>query len=126
MHETEPLYFREFRKHFDNKIDSSINDLILTMTDTMITKEEFEEGLDEIRKDMATKEDIKNMATKEDIKNMATKEDIKNMATKEDMKGIHEHIGRYEVRAQNIEQILLQDHKPRIASLEQAFLTPKP
>ncbi len=117
MHETEPLYFREFRKHFDNKIDSSINDLILTMTDTMITKEEFEEGLDEIRKDMATKEDIKNMATKEDIK---------NMATKEDMKGIHEHIGRYEVRAQNIEQILLQDHKPRIASLEQAFLTPKP
>ena len=31
---------------------------------------------------------------------------------------IEGHIGRYEVRAQNIEQILLQDHKPRITELE--------
>jgi hypothetical protein len=44
--------------------------------------------IDELRVNMATKEDIKNMATKDDIKNMATKEDIKNMATKEDIKNM--------------------------------------
>jgi hypothetical protein len=41
-----------------------------------------------------------------------------NMATKDDVKEILSHIGRYEVRAQNIEETLLQDHKPRIANLE--------
>jgi archaellum component FlaC len=37
---------------------------------------------------------------------------------KEDIGEIEKHIGRYEIRSQNIEQILLQDHKPRIIELE--------
>lgn len=37
---------------------------------------------------------------------------------------INGHIGRYEIRAQNIEKILLKDHKPRIAELEKlAFVS---
>ena len=35
---------------------------------------------------------------------------------------IEGHIGRYEVRSTNIEQILLQDHKPRISALEKEAL----
>ncbi len=31
---------------------------------------------------------------------------------------IEKLVGKYEVRAQNIEDILLKDHKPRIAELE--------
>lgn len=34
---------------------------------------------------MATKQDIANMATKQDIADMATKQDISNMATKQDI-----------------------------------------
>ena len=68
---------------------------------------------DEIEEKMVTKEEL------EDIKKiMATKEDIRDMATKHDIKEILEHIGRYEIRTQNVENILLQDYKPRIADLE--------
>jgi len=40
---------------------------------------------------------------------------------KESIGKIEGHIGRYEVRAQNIEAILLEDHKPRIKELEEVF-----
>jgi hypothetical protein len=115
MNETQPQYFKEFHNdfmefkkhvdkrfdHLDNKIESEINGLALIIKDTV-----------------ATKEDIKDMATKEDIRDMATKEDIKDMATKLDVKEILAHIGRYEIRAQNHEHTLHQDHKPRIRELE--------
>ena len=38
------------------------------------------------------------------------------------MEKIEAHIGRYEIRAQNIELILVEDHKPRIKSLEDLVL----
>jgi SMC interacting uncharacterized protein involved in chromosome segregation len=38
------------------------------------------------------------------------------------MEKIQAHIGRYEIRAQNIELILLEDHKPRIKNLEDLVL----
>ncbi len=100
MNETEPLYFKEFKKHIDVKIETSFNELAIIIKDTLVTKD-----------------DIKDMVTKEDLE-YEINEIKREMATKDDIKGIHEHIGRYEVRAQNVEQILLQDHKPRIADLE--------
>ena len=39
----------------------------------------------DMKSNMATKDDIANMATKDDIANMATKDDIANMATKDDI-----------------------------------------
>ena len=41
-----------------------------------------------------------------------------NMATKADVEKILKHIGRCEIRAQNNEEILLRDHRPRIKDLE--------
>lgn len=43
-------------------------------------------GFDEVRDEMATKEDLKRLATKEDLRHFATKEDLKQFATKDDMK----------------------------------------
>ena len=129
--EKTPQYITELKtdliKHFDSKIESEINSLAQTIYRTVALKEDIK---DMVRKDdiknMATKDDIKNMATKQDLEairnDMATKDDIKeiwdNMATKSDVKEILSHIGRYEVRARNIEEILLEDHKPRIIDLE--------
>lgn len=132
MNEIEPQYFREFRSDFrvfkediDKKIDSSINELAIIIYETVALKEDL--------KDMATKDDIKdiwdNMATKQDVKeiwdNMATKDDIKEikeeMATKLDIDKVHKVIGSYEVRSRNIENILLEDHKPRIIDLEKTI-----
>ncbi len=45
------------------------------------------------------------------------------MATKLDVKEILVVIGSYEVRSQNVEQILLKDHKPRIIDLEKEVFT---
>lgn len=139
MNETEPLYFTKFREHIDQKfethvpqyfkdfqvhidkkiesevnglnkkIESEINSLAIMIKDNFVTKDEFEDGLNEIRDTMATKDDIKDMATKDDIKDMATKNDIRIVI---------EHIGSYEIRALNVEKILNQEHKPRIIDLE--------
>jgi hypothetical protein len=137
---------KDLISHFDDKIEKEVGSLAAMTADQfrlidsrfeeMATKEDLVNFVtkDDI-KNMAIKDDIKNMATKDDIKNMATKDDIKNMATKDDIEEIKNemltkeeykegqklilaHIGRYEIRAQNIEEILLQDHKPRIADLE--------
>lgn len=148
MNETEPLYFTKFREHIDQKfethvpqyfkdfqvhidkkiesevnglnkkIESEINSLAIMIKDNFVTKDEFEDGLNEIRDTMATKDDIKDMVTKQDIKDMATKDDIKDMATKNDIRIVIEHIGSYEIRALNVEKILNQEHKPRIIDLE--------
>ena len=93
---TEPRYFKEFKKDIKKHIDGSINELAVMIKDTV-----------------ATKDDIQEIWA-----NMVTKDDLKNFATKEDVKEILSHIGRYEIRAQNIEDIILQDHKPRIKDIE--------
>ncbi len=102
-----PQYFKDFQVHIDKKfnamdtkIESEVNGLAVMIKDNFVTKDEFEDGLNEIRDTMATKEDIKDMATKNDIRIVI------------------EHIGSYEIRAKNIEDILLKDHKPRIIDLE--------
>ncbi|MDO8430561.1 MAG: hypothetical protein Q7S72_01055 [Candidatus Taylorbacteria bacterium] len=127
--ETTPKYILDLKSdiisHLDKgfeivhkRITGEINELGLMIYKTVVLKEDL--------KDLATKDDIKeiwdNMATKDDIKliwdNMATKEDIKNLATKADTDKILTLIGSYEVRSKNIEEILLEDHKPRIVDLE--------
>jgi hypothetical protein len=116
-----PRYFIEFRKHFDEKIEKEVGSLaISTANEFRLIREEMatKEDIAEIRKEMATKDDLKNLATKDDIKDMVVKDDIANMATKDDIKEVLSHIGSYEVRALNVEQILLKDHKPRIVDLE--------
>ncbi len=132
-------------KHLDSSLDVlaiTIYNTVVLKDDVkdMVTKQDIKDMVVKSDiKNMATKDDIKNMATKQDIEavrsdmatkddirkiwdNMATKEDIKevwdNMATKSDVKEILSHIGRYEVRARKVEEILLEDHKPRIIDLE--------
>ena len=85
---------------------------ITIIKETMATKEDI--------KDMVVKSDIEDMVRKSDIEYMVTKEDIKDMATKQDIKPILTLIGSYEVRAKNVEDILLQDHKPKISELQKA------
>lgn len=109
-----PSYIKELKEdlilHFDAKIEQVVSREVGSLA--AMTAKEF-------RRIDARFEAIEStMATKEDIKDMATKEDIRDMATKSDMKEILAHIGRYEIRAQNTEDIMLQDHKPRIADLE--------
>jgi hypothetical protein len=97
-------------------------DDISRIWDTMATKDDIAK----IWKSMATKDDIEqiwsSMSTKDDIAliwdNMATKEDVKTLATKADFEKVYTLIGKYETRASNVEDILLEDHKPRIVDLE--------
>jgi hypothetical protein len=42
------------------------------------------------------------------------------MATKDDIEKIHAHLGRFEMRFQKIEDIVINDHRPRIQNLEKA------
>lgn len=113
-----PRYFKEFEVHFDKKIESEIDSL------AAMTAKEFRridtrfEKMDRRMDGMATKEDIKDMVTKDYIADMVTKHDIGDMATKTDVKEILSLVGKYEVRALNVENILLHDHKPRIKDLE--------
>jgi muconolactone delta-isomerase len=138
MPETEPLYFKEFKNsfkefrseflefkvHIDKKIESEINGLALIIKDTVATKQDIEDirgEMKEMSDEMATKSDVKEI-----WQEMATKSDVKEiwqeMATKSDVTKILAHIGKYEVRTQNNEEILLQDHKPRIINLEKKAL----
>ena len=52
---------------------------------TLEMLEKLNSQLNDMKANMATKEDIANMVTKEDIANMVTKKDIANMVTKEDL-----------------------------------------
>jgi len=126
--EQTPTYIIELKDDLVKHIDTSLSDFMATIYKTVALKEDvvsIREDIVSIREDvksMATKEDIKNMAMKDDIAliwdNMATKEDIKTLATKHDFDRLYNLVGRYETRAQNIEEILLEDHKPRIVDLE--------
>ena len=75
------------------EVKTTLRQEIEEIRKNMATKEDLKglatkEELEEIKRVMATKEDIKDMATKEDIKNMATKEDLKGLATKDDIKNM--------------------------------------
>ena len=50
-----------------------------------IQVEGMQTEINDIRSNMATKEDLSNFATKEDLSNFATKEDLSNFATKDDL-----------------------------------------
>ena len=41
--------------------------------------------MQEMKTNMATKQDLENMATKQDLESMATKQDLESMATKQDL-----------------------------------------
>lgn len=97
MQENEPQYFKEFKNCIESSIDdikTSINDLAVSIKDTVATKSDIsdlEYELSLIRNEMATKQEVHEMLV---------------------------HIGRYEVRSQNTEDTLHNDHKPRIIDLE--------
>lgn len=105
----EPKYFKEFREHVDGKF------------------KEIKEGLDESTKlidDLAliTLNQYISLDNKIDRIEDSLSDEIseirREMVTKKDIEPILKHIGLYEMRAKNVEEILLQDHKPRIATLE--------
>ncbi len=133
-----PTYIIELKNDLVKHIDTSLSDFMATIYKTVALKEDIV-SIREDMKNMATKDDIariwNTMATKDDIAkiwntmatkdeialvwdNMATKEDIKTLATKKDFEKVYALIGKYETRASNIEDILLEDHKPRIVDLE--------
>lgn len=107
MNETTPNYIIELRDHLDKKIEKEVGDL------ANITAKSFAD----IEKRMATKEDT---ATKSDVGDLEYELSVvrNEMATKEEVREILSHIGRYEVRAQNTEAVVHEDHKPRIVGLE--------
>ena len=114
MPEKEPLYFKKFREHFETheplyfkKFKEEFNDFV------DITAKSF----DSIEKRMATKEDT---ATKSDIGHLEYELSLirNEMATKQEVHEMLAHIGRYEVRSQNAEDTIHNDHKPRIIDLE--------
>jgi hypothetical protein len=129
--------------NLDTKIEINFKEVKQDIEDLAIVTAKNVKDIEKIyyklENEMATKEDIRDMVTKENIKDMVrqsdiadivrksdieymvTTVDIKDMATKQDIKPIINLIGSYEIRAKNIEDTLLQDHKPRIADLEKAI-----
>jgi hypothetical protein len=136
--EKTPTYIIELKNDLVKHIDTSLSDFMATIYKTVALKEDIvsiredmknmatKDDITKIWNTMATKDDItkiwNTMATKDDIAlvwdNMATKEDIKTLATKKDFEKVYALIGKYETRASNIEDILMEDHKPRIIDLE--------
>ena len=111
MPEQEPQYFKEFRKHFDKKIDDAVERLAIS------TKKQF----DFMDEKMATKNDINEilitMATKDDIKQIRS-----TMATKDDIARLEGKIDGLENKFDRLEGIVLDDHRPRIKKLEKLVL----
>ncbi|MES3031173.1 MAG: hypothetical protein V4697_02055 [Patescibacteria group bacterium] len=112
--EKTPHYIIELKtdllKHIDKKIEDEVNKLATTTANqygAMYTKlnetTERLDGMDGRFEGMDSRFDRLESTMSE---------------MKESMGKIEAHIGRYEVRATNIEQILLQDHKIRIVDLE--------
>lgn len=127
MYEQEPKYFTEFRKHIDGKFaETNRNiDSLAASTATEFyninTKfdridEKFDEQEDRLKEYMSL-----NFATKLDLYAVETRLGGRIDGIDEKLEKIEGHIGRYEIRAQNIEQILLKDLKPRIEDLELAL-----
>ncbi len=116
MNETEPVYIKELKEQI-GRIDHKIDEvLISTAKEFRRIDERFDEvderfnGIDE----RFSKADLEF----DSVNNRLDRLESSNAEIKEDISKIEGHIGRYEVRAQNIEAILLEDHKPRIIALE--------
>lgn len=60
-------------KRFDKKIDDGIEEI------AQITSKAINYEINQLRQEMATKEDLRAFATKEDLKAFATKEDLKKL-----------------------------------------------
>lgn len=128
MNETEPKYFIEFRKHIDNKfetidkrfddmdkkidmkIDKTVGDLAISI------KLQFEEQEQNLKEYMH-----ENFASKLDLYETEVRIRDKFEILDERLEKIEGHIGRFEIRSQNLEQIVLKDYKPRIEALELAI-----
>lgn len=113
MPEKEPQYFKKFRMYVEKRFDQVTKD----------TKEIVERAVDNAVGELAALTSKHFDRVDKQIGEIKTeiseiKDTVSGMATKEDLKPIHELIGKYEVRAQKVDQILLDDHEPRIARLE--------
>ncbi len=148
MDTTEPKYFTKFRQFIEKRLDLVDNrfDLIDNRFDLVDNRfdsiDQRLNGLDENIDSLAisTKNQFDEFGgefsgLKTEFIKLKTEmnsrfemvdyeiSDIKNtMATKEEVKDILSHIGRYEVRTQNIEETLKSDHEPRIKNLEKSLL----
>ena len=112
MPEQEPQYFKEFREHIDKRFDSVESKIEKEVGDlAAMTKREFDR-VDE--RFAAVDVRFDNLERRVGHLELDVSE-LKDSVVK-----IEGHIGRYEIRSQNVEQILLQDHKPRIIDLEKA------
>ncbi len=120
MNEKEPIYVKKIIDHIDRKIDEtnlSIKELETMMIDGFSQVHKRLDNHDEKFEQIDARfEQID--ARFEQTDDRFDRIDSAIYDIKADIRKIEGHIGRYEIRAQNIEQILLQDHKPRIAELE--------
>ena len=73
MPEKEPLYFKEFRKHIDNKIETYEPAYFKEF------RKHIDKRFDDADKKFATKDDLKSFATKDDLKKYSTKSDLELM-----------------------------------------------
>ena len=100
-------------EYFDNKLDQRF--------------ETFEKKIDEKFDDLAVilSKSFKSIDERFDLVDKQSDSveyeiDImgRDVSTKKDIHELHAHIGKIEVRFQNIEEIVLHDHYPRIRALE--------
>lgn len=127
MNEKEPIYVKKIIDHIDRKIDEtnfSIKELETMMIDGFSQVHKRLDNHDEKFEQIDAKfEQIDARFEQIDARFEQTDDRFDRIDSaiydiKADIRKIEGHIGRYKIRAQNIEQILLQDHKPRIAELE--------
>jgi len=113
---TEPQYFTEFRQYITRRFDESDEKTEKLVEGLAVsTANQFLEIQKEVRGEF---EMIDNKFNVIEYEIIGMKQEIKGLATKEDFNEIKSLIGSYEIRSRKIEEILLDDHKPRIKELE--------
>ena len=113
---TEPQYFTEFRQYITRRFDESDEKTEKLVEGLAVsTANQFLEIQKEVRGEF---EMIDNKFNVIEYEIIGMKQEIKGLATKEDFNEIKSLIGSYEIRSRKIEEILLEDHKPRIKELE--------
>lgn len=123
MYEQEPKYFTEFRKHIDGKFAETNKNIDSLAVSTAKEFHNIYDKFDRIDEKFEEQKEFmfENFATKDDLYAVETRLGGRIDGIDEKLEKIEGHIGRYEIRAQNIEQILLKDLKPRVDKLELAF-----
>ena len=113
---TEPQYFTEFRQYITRRFDESDEKTEKLVEGLAVsTANQFLEIQKEMRGEF---EMIDNKFNVIEYEIIGMKQEIKGLATKEDFNEIKSLIGSYEIRSRKIEELLLDDHKPRIKELE--------